>query len=150
VELTTVLYGVLLRDPDGGVRLRWSNAGHLSPLLVLPGGTARYLAEPVDPVIGVLGLALELGLGSGVQGARSEGYAELPPGATLLLYTDGLVESRDDQLESGMDLLARYAADLATVPVGDMCDAIISAMATDAEDDVALLAIRVPGTPEIP
>ena len=119
-----------------GVRvLRWANAGHLPPLLLHADGTVSVLETPPD---------LLLGLVPGVP--RQDHVRELEPGATLLLYTDGLVERRGEDLDDGIerlrhclqDLARRYDDDLAA-----LCDGVLAALLPDAaDDDVALVAVR--------
>ena len=67
----------------------------------------------------------------------------LPPGAALLLYTDGLVERRDVPIESRLDELAAAAA-RAGGDLDALCDGVLAGVLGDAEpvDDVALLAVR--------
>jgi hypothetical protein len=132
-DLATVVCGTIGSSPDGSAYLRWSNAGHLPPLLVSADGSARFLDEVGDLLIGLGGTA-----------PRHEADVELPAGATLLLYTDGLVERRLDQLDSGMGALVDLAVELAAEPVEVICDRLVAALAADAEDDIALLVIRVP------
>ena len=67
----------------------------------------------------------------------------LSPGATVVLYTDGLVEHRDATLDDGFARLLAVAPDLAARPVSELCDEILDRMAPDLTDDIALLALRV-------
>ncbi|MGJ3561903.1 PP2C family protein-serine/threonine phosphatase [Streptomyces sp. INA 01156] len=67
-----------------------------------------------------------------------------PPGSTLLLFTDGLVERRDQDIDTGLAELAEQAARLATAPLEELCDALISRSRQVFDDDVALLALRIP------
>lgn len=68
--------------------------------------------------------------------------------STLLLFTDGLVERRDQDIDTGLDDLAERAARLATAPLEELCDALISRSAQVFDDDVAVLALRTPsGSP---
>jgi serine phosphatase RsbU (regulator of sigma subunit) len=67
----------------------------------------------------------------------------LRPGATVLLYTDGLVEHRDATLDDGLGKLLAVAPDLAARPVSELCDEILVRMAPDLTDDITLLAVRV-------
>jgi serine phosphatase RsbU (regulator of sigma subunit) len=113
-------------------QLRWSNAGHPPPLLVEPDGTARLLDRPSDLLLGV---APDL--------VRHDHAVDLLPGATLVLYTDGLVEHRDATLDDGLDRLLEAATDLALRPVDELCDAIIARLDPELTDDIALLALRV-------
>jgi light-regulated signal transduction histidine kinase (bacteriophytochrome) len=133
--LATVLVGRLTPDPDsGGARLRWCSAGHLPPLVVGPDGAPRALTPPraglllgVDPTV-----------------ARSESEELLEPGSTLLLYTDGLVERRDQVFDDGVARLREELADLRERPVDDVCDEVVARLLPEgAEDDVALVAVRL-------
>ncbi|MFF3914339.1 SpoIIE family protein phosphatase [Streptomyces sp. NPDC001852] len=71
----------------------------------------------------------------------------LPPGATLLLFTDGLVERRDQHIDTGLECLAEQAASLAAAPLDEQCDAVITRSGQVFDDDVAVLALRIPGGP---
>jgi PAS domain S-box-containing protein len=130
-DLATVLYGRLRRTP--GWSLEWSNAGHPPPLLVRPGPEpcAEFLAGPVDPPIGV---------GAPVQ--RRAATNALPAGAAVLLYTDGLVETRGQPIDKGLGRLSAVAAS-AGPDTERLVAAVLDELGTGAEDDVALLAIRV-------
>ncbi|NBE98241.1 GAF domain-containing protein [Nonomuraea sp. KC401] len=120
---------------EGAWRLRWTNAGHPPPLLAERDGPARFL----DEGSGLL-------LGTGLSPDRDDAAVHLPPGAVLLLYTDGLIESPGHSLDEGLDRLARQASSLADRPLGTICDALLANVRpTDNDDDVAMLALRVPG-----
>ncbi|WP_205718679.1 PP2C family protein-serine/threonine phosphatase [Actinomadura sp. WMMA1423] len=126
----TVLYAVLDRA-TGEVRL--SSAGHPPPVIALPDGPA----EPLDMKFDVL-----IGLGEDIP--RRTQTVDLPPGALLCFYTDGLVERRDDSILHGVARLcqATYAGPPEAVGAAVM-SALIGREA--AQDDVALLlARRVP------
>ena len=115
-----------------GVRLlRWANAGHPPPLLVLPDGSARVLAATPDLLLGV-----------GTGGPRADHTVEVPSGATLLLYTDGLVERRDDDLDAGIERLRAAGSVLAGPALPAALDALLAAVGTGGGDDVAVLAVR--------
>jgi light-regulated signal transduction histidine kinase (bacteriophytochrome) len=131
--LATVLVGRLDRA-GSAIRLRWASAGHLPPLLVAPDGTQQLLDGPRP------------GLMLGVDGSvpRPESEAVLDAGSTLLLYTDGLVERRDQLFDDGIELLGRAMAEVHHRPMEQMCDALLRRLLPDgAEDDVALVAVRV-------
>ncbi len=121
--------------PQGHRRLRWSNAGHPSPLLVGPDGHARLLDE--EP---------ELMLGVRPDAERLDHEVELRPGSTVLMYTDGLVEQRSQGLDTGIEALRTHVRDVATLPLEELCDAVL-AMPHLVEDDIVLLAIRDGGSP---
>ncbi|MEZ0165440.1 SpoIIE family protein phosphatase [Kineococcus sp. LSe6-4] len=119
-----------------GVRtLRWVNAGHPPPVLVLADGTARVLRTDPD---------LLLGVGAG---HRTDHVVEVPAGATLLLYTDGLVERRDDDLDAGTEWLRRRAGALAGPDLAAALDELLAEVAHAGGDDVALLAVRLHARP---
>jgi serine phosphatase RsbU (regulator of sigma subunit) len=118
--------------PDRPRVLRWSNAGHPPPVLVGPDGTATLLERPRNLLLGVTPDA-----------PRQHHTVVLPPGTTVVLYTDGLVERRDATLDQGLDRLLAVARDLAGHPVHELCDAILDRLQPDLSDDIALLALRV-------
>lgn len=133
VTLATAVFARVERAA-GGWRLRWTNAGHPPPLLVEPGGRARFLEDGG----GLL-------LGTGLPTSRQDAVADLPLRSTLLLYTDGLIESPGRSLDEGMARLLRYAAALAGRPLNPFCDVLLSGVRPAANiDDVALLALRLP------
>lgn len=133
-DFTTVVYGVLGTAPDGGRRLRWSSAGHPPPLLLHADGRSELLPGRAGTVVGVVVPGLE----------RVDHVHDLPPGSTLLLYTDGLVERRGSSLQHGLERLQRVAAPLARETVEDVCDGVLAALTGRPEDDVAVLAVRIP------
>ncbi|TWD18666.1 stage II sporulation protein E [Streptomyces sp. T12] len=83
-------------------------------------------------------------LGTGTDRPRVDGSTALPPGSTLVLYTDGLVESPAHSIDDGLDRLRRNAAALAHRPVEAFTDELLRrARPADNDDDVALLAVRI-------
>ena len=155
--IVTCVYGVY--DPREE-RLVLSNAGHVPPLLVDP-------APSVEPVPAAAIPARSLGrdephLGGGTTApvpgvtrfdaagpplgtAGPEPYRhvtiDLPAGRLLALYTDGLVESRDSDIEAGVDLLARELRE----PHADLertCEAVLTGIRPTGTDDTALLLLR--------
>lgn len=126
---------------EGPRRLRWSSAGHPPPLLVAADGSATYLPGASDLLLGVAPAT-----------ARRDHEADLPPGSTLLLCTDGLVERRDRPLAAGLEALRRSAAAHAHLELTDLVDALLqelvhadtSARDPRTSDDVAVLAVRLP------
>jgi serine phosphatase RsbU (regulator of sigma subunit) len=118
--------------PDGPRVLRWSNAGHPPPLLISPDGTAHLLERPANLLLGVDPSA-----------PRQHHTIDLPPGAVVVLYTDGLVERRNATLDDGLTRLLAAAPELARRPVDELCDEILDRLEPDLTDDIALLAFRV-------
>ncbi|MGV9993725.1 SpoIIE family protein phosphatase [Streptomyces sp. NPDC003374] len=132
VPLATLVFARLTDDGAGRCELSWTNAGHPPPLLVTRQGTARHLTDGHGILLGVA-----------PERSRPDATAELPPGATLLLYTDGLVESRTHALDDGLERLRRNAALLAHRPLESFVDELLArARPQDNDDDVALLAVR--------
>ncbi|MGW4380429.1 SpoIIE family protein phosphatase [Kitasatospora sp. NPDC004531] len=130
----TLVLGRLTHDPDDGWQWEWTNAGHPPPLLITHDGRAEYLKAPHSVL-----------LGTGVPLTRGRGSVGLPPGCTLLLYTDGLVESRSAGVGPGLDRLRRHAAALAHHTLEALCERLLDEVRPpDNDDDVALLALRVP------
>ncbi|QMU67695.1 SpoIIE family protein phosphatase [Streptacidiphilus sp. P02-A3a] len=120
------------------LRCTFANAGHLPPVLVSPGGEARMLDE------------FQPGLPLGVGGEPFEEFTvDIPDGALLSLYTDGLVESRKHQLEEGLSALRRTLSGPTTRPLENLCDHLLTALDPHhGEDDIALLMARVHALPE--
>src|SRR3954447_15461841 len=83
----------------------------------------------------------------GVQPTVARGDVEvvLPGGSTVLLYTDGLVERRDQVFDDGIEQLRRALAELRERPVEELSDELLARMLPPArtEDDVALVAVRL-------
>ncbi|MFC7904633.1 SpoIIE family protein phosphatase [Streptomyces griseoincarnatus] len=75
---------------------------------------------------------------------RPDATHPLKPGSTLLLYTDGLVETPGSDLGTGLDRLRRHALALAHEPLDTLCGDILAHLPPGSTDDVALLALRVP------
>ncbi|MEV5430122.1 SpoIIE family protein phosphatase [Streptomyces sp. NPDC052701] len=116
-------------------RCTFANAGHLPPVLVEPGESALMLDVPPGMPLGVGGEPFE------------EVEVELPEGALLALYTDGLVESRDHPLDEGLQAFVSALSDPAQ-PLEDVCDHVLATLDTHhGEDDIALLMARVQGLP---
>ncbi|WP_180357702.1 SpoIIE family protein phosphatase [Streptomyces sp. NP160] len=141
VETTaTALVARVERQGDhvalGGALLRWCSAGHLPPVAVEPGGAARVL-----PGRSGLLLGMEQLTGGSV---RTDQVAELAPGATVLLCTDGLVERRGTPLDTGLEQLRAALEDFRDLPLQQLCDAVVRRLLpAHPEDDVALLAVRL-------
>jgi serine phosphatase RsbU (regulator of sigma subunit) len=134
-EIITVVCGIV--DPRFGSFI-FTNAGHLPPLVVRADGTATYLEAPGGPPIGVLG----------EDSVRAEGAAILPPGATVILFTDGLVEDRSRPLSVGLaqlsDVASIHVMDNPEGLLDELCDTIVKTMLDDGPaDDVALLTVRL-------
>ncbi|MEU6081477.1 SpoIIE family protein phosphatase [Streptomyces sp. NPDC047108] len=137
-RMATCLYAVY--DPVAH-RIMVANAGHPPPVLLHLGGRAEVLRVPPGAPIGVGGVdfeAVEL---------------DAPAGATLLLYTDGLVESRMRDVWTGIEQLrekltatARLTGPDHPPPLEPLCDEVLDMLGPgDRDDDIALLAARFDG-----
>ena len=84
------------------------------------------------------------GFGLTAAARRTHHRRELEPGSTLFLYTDGLVESRKRDIDTGIDALLGLLATLHDRPSRDIVDVTVAELATDAPDDVVAFAIRFP------
>jgi CheY-like chemotaxis protein len=118
---------LLLVEPATG-RARLANAGHPPPLLCLDGRT-EYLRDRSA----LLGLASE---------RPPDSPLTIPPGATLVLFTDGLVERRRESIDVGLDALAR-AAERVEPDLEEFCDRLLAEVGpAKPDDDIAVLALR--------
>ncbi|MEV4343192.1 GAF domain-containing SpoIIE family protein phosphatase [Actinoplanes sp. NPDC049596] len=132
-ELATVLLAYLDPAPAGGYLLTWANAGHPAPVVRLPDGRVVTL-EGHDPLLGAVRRA-----------SRRNHTHLLPPGAILLLHTDGLVESRSAGYDEGLAQVRHLLAGHPGGDVGPLADELMRhAEAQAREDDVALLLIASP------
>jgi serine phosphatase RsbU (regulator of sigma subunit) len=122
-------------ERDAGVtRLRWSSAGHPPPMVVDADGTVRVLDEPRPGLL----------LGIDPDRPRVDHVTTLEPGATVVLYTDGLVERRDRPLRTGLDDLRAALGRHAGLALDDLCDTLLAELpGGPGEDDVALVAVRL-------
>jgi serine phosphatase RsbU (regulator of sigma subunit) len=118
----------------GLTRLRWSNAGHPPPIAITPDGEVQLLtAEHVDLLVGV-----------DPDAPRRESQVTLERSSVVLLYTDGLVERRDQDLDHGLARLQETLADLAGRDLDELCDELLARMLpAEPDDDVALVAVRL-------
>lgn len=129
-QMTTVLYIVI--EP-GANQLCLSSAGHLLPLAAAPGLPTVTVDMPVDPPLGTL---------RGVR--RRNQVISLPDQAVLCMFTDGLVERRDQPLVTTLERLRQAVT---AAPPISVCESALFAMLEDQDppDDIALLAMRRTG-----
>ncbi|HEX3960563.1 MAG TPA: SpoIIE family protein phosphatase [Trebonia sp.] len=135
-ECTTVFCAII--DAAAGT-VTYSCAGHPPPILVTAEGDYHLLDRARSLPLGMLPAGWQ----------RSQATAELPPGATLMLYTDGLVERRNQPLDKGIDAAAVTVAERAQDHPDHIADHVMSAMspAVGYDDDVAVLIYRHPPAP---
>jgi PAS domain S-box-containing protein len=128
--IATCLYAV--HDPRTS-RLRVATAGHLPPALVRPGHPPSLLDLPTGAPLGVGGVSFEV--------------TEVPlaPGDVLVMYTDGLVENRDQSLDVGLRELLSLLPE-ADRPLQETCDLLLGTLRRGRDpDDVVLLMARLAG-----
>ncbi|TFI20004.1 SpoIIE family protein phosphatase [Streptomyces sp. 4R-3d] len=129
-QIATCVYAV--HDPNEG-RLVYASAGHLPILVRAEDGTVARAADPTGPPLGTGGWI------------HTSGTIDLAPGSTAVLYTDGLVERRSEDIDEGVASLERALAGAKGSPQV-VCDRLIRAMGVTAEhdDDVAVLVLQHP------
>jgi len=134
-HFATCVYGIY--DAVSGT-CELASAGHLPPLLVRPDGTTELLdISPAPP----------LGVGSGPIQSR---VVEIDDGSLLVLYTDGLVERRTEDIDVGLAKLREiFGPGSAERPLEDLCKATLAGVYADQQrDDIALLIARLRRIPE--
>jgi PAS domain S-box-containing protein len=127
-ELFTVLYAIV--DPRAA-DVTWASGGHLPPLLRIAGGETA-VSERGDGLIGL------------EQVEYTDIRRKLGPGGLLVLYTDGLVERRDESLDQGLARL-EWAAASGPVDPRQLCDHLLDRLLPDEgpHDDVTAVVVRV-------
>ncbi|MFC5633712.1 ATP-binding SpoIIE family protein phosphatase [Streptomyces bullii] len=129
-QIATCVYAV--HDPNEG-RLVYASAGHLPILVRDENGTVLRADEPTGPPLGTGGWM------------HSSGSVPLGPGSTAALYTDGLVERRNEDLDEGIAALERALAGATGTPQV-VCDRLVrsAGVTADHDDDVAVLVLQHP------
>ncbi|MGW7097154.1 ATP-binding SpoIIE family protein phosphatase [Streptomyces sp. NPDC054874] len=129
-QIATCVYAV--HDPNEG-QLVYASAGHLPILVCDEDGTVHRAADPTGPPLGTGGWV------------HTSGTIALPPGSTAVLYTDGLVERRSEDIDEGVASLARALSGAKGSPQV-VCDRLIRSLGVTAEhdDDVAVLVVQHP------
>jgi serine phosphatase RsbU (regulator of sigma subunit) len=127
---TALLARVTTSASGTGVHVEWSNAGHPPPVLIGPDGHAELLMTEPD-----------LLLGFDQETRRHSHELQLDTGATLVLYTDGLVESREASIDIGMTRLVGSLDQSHRLAVERISD-LLMGNAASHEEDIALLVLR--------
>ncbi|MFB7557933.1 ATP-binding SpoIIE family protein phosphatase [Streptomyces brevispora] len=129
-QIATCAYAV--HDPNEG-RLVYSSAGHLPILVRDEDGTVHRAEGPTGPPLGTGGWT------------HTSGTIALPPGSTAVLYTDGLVERRSEDIDEGVAALERALSGAKGAPQV-VCDRLMRSLNITAEhdDDVAVLVVQHP------
>src|SRR6478735_1477563 len=117
----------------GGGRwtLTFANAGHLPPVLIQPNGSTNLVELPPGALIG-----------AGLSTPRETSTVEIEAGTILLMYTDGLIESRDEPIDDSIERLRKAAAELDTVILSTFCRRLTTTVEPDGSDDIACIAVR--------
>ncbi|MGW5698267.1 SpoIIE family protein phosphatase, partial [Streptomyces asiaticus] len=111
-------------------RCTMARAGHPPPALVRPDGSVEFLDLPAGPPLGLGGLPFETA------------EAELAPGSHLVLYTDGLIEDRRREIDTGLEMLRRALSHPGRTP-DQICTEVLDALLpSNPSDDIALIAAR--------
>jgi serine phosphatase RsbU (regulator of sigma subunit) len=133
-QLATCVYGRLL-PVQGGALLRYANAGHLPPVVQRRDGEVEALNGGKSVLIGAPGGASN----------RPDGSALIPRGSTVILYTDGLVEDRETDVDAGVARLCALVADHdPALGVSTLCDRLLDELlAGPRTDDAAVVAVRI-------
>ncbi|WP_149179153.1 SpoIIE family protein phosphatase [Streptomyces sp. TRM49041] len=129
-QIATCVYAV--HDPNEGC-LVYASAGHLPILVRDEDGSIRRADDPTGPPLGTGGWL------------HTSGKIALPPGSTAVLYTDGLVERRGEDIDEGVASLERALAGATGTPQV-VCDRLLRSLGVTAEhdDDVAVLVLQHP------
>ncbi|MCL2423615.1 MAG: serine/threonine-protein phosphatase, partial [Micrococcales bacterium] len=117
---------------DDGWRLDYCRAGHLPPLLRRE-SSVTYLNDGRGPMVGF-----------GQDASRAGATIGLRPGDVVVYYTDGLVEHRGRNMRDGLDVLAQVVRDAAGPDAATIGEEVLSRLARHAEDDIAVVVVRVP------
>lgn len=112
-------------------RLTWSNAGHLPPI-VRRGSQVRSLTASSGSLVGLLA------------GGRVSEEIVLEPGDWVVLYTDGLIERRARPMADGLRALEALVSRSQATTAEDLGQDILAGLGQDAEDDLAVIVLRVP------
>ncbi|GAA2858622.1 hypothetical protein Acy02nite_22520 [Actinoplanes cyaneus] len=122
-----------VRQSWSGYAISFANAGHPPPLLLLPDGRVQVWWIPPEPLLGLP-----------PHQARTTTVRYVPPGSTLVLYTDGLVEDRQQLLDDGVARLAERLRESSAYPGDELCARLLD-VAPRRNDDIALLLVRLTG-----
>ncbi|MER6328737.1 SpoIIE family protein phosphatase [Streptomyces sp. NPDC001034] len=115
--------------------ITYSNAGHPPPVLVHAGGRIELLDQATDPPLGTRPQHVP----------RPQASAQYKPGDTLVLYTDGLIERRDEDIDTGLNRLTGVLAEYSHLGAEQLADTVLARLgvASGGRDDVALIVVRL-------
>ncbi|MBO8191714.1 SpoIIE family protein phosphatase [Streptomyces oryzae] len=115
--------------------ITYSNAGHPPPVLLHPGGSCELLDRATDPPLGARPQHV----------ARPQASLPYRHGDTLVLYTDGLIERRDEDIDVGLGRLTDVLSECGRLGTEQLADTVLARLgvASGARDDIALLVVRL-------
>ncbi|MGW7356852.1 PP2C family protein-serine/threonine phosphatase [Streptomyces sp. NPDC054802] len=131
--LATTVVKVLI-DPRSRLII-YSNAGHPPPVLLRPNGSRQLLDQATDPPLGARPDHVP----------RPQAGLSYSPGDTLVLYTDGLIERRGEDIDAGLTRLTDALAQYSTLPVEQLADTLLAHLGVTggSRDDIALVVVRL-------
>jgi PAS domain S-box-containing protein len=139
VPLATLLYGRLVRPvvPGAAWEFSYANAGHPPPLLRHPDGSVEVLDAAQGVLLGVVEVP-----------TRHSATVQLLPESTLVAFTDGLVERRDDSIDNGIARLVEVLGAAGGAGPDRIVDQLMATLGAERSDDTAVIAVHVPGPPD--
>jgi serine phosphatase RsbU (regulator of sigma subunit) len=131
--LTTTAVNAVIHPGDH--RIAYSSAGHPPPVLLHTDGTCDLLDQATDPPLGA----------HAEHGPRAEAQLPYAPGDTLILYSDGLIERRGEDIDAGLHRLCDAVSHFAQLSPDHLTDATLARFGVSggARDDIALIAVRL-------
>ncbi|WP_432003203.1 PP2C family protein-serine/threonine phosphatase [Streptomyces sioyaensis] len=129
---TTVVQALI---DTAGRHLTYSSAGHPPPVLLHPDGSHELLDQATDPPLGA----------HREQVPRLQAHVPYAPGDTLVLYTDGLIERRDEDIDVSLTRLTDALAPVSRFSPERLADALLARLGVSAgaPDDIALVVVRL-------
>ncbi|MER5792880.1 SpoIIE family protein phosphatase [Streptomyces sp. NPDC001980] len=115
--------------------ITYSSAGHPPPMLIHPDGSCELLDQATDPPLGARPQHVP----------RPQASLPYKPGDTLVLYTDGLIERRDQDIDVGLRQLAHVLGEFAHLATEELADTVLARLgvANGGRDDIALIVVRL-------
>ncbi|PRY16722.1 SpoIIE family protein phosphatase [Kineococcus rhizosphaerae] len=135
-RMASLVFATLQRLEDGEWEMAWSSAGHLPPLL-RRGSSVEVLSEATGTLVG---------LGERPRPTRERA---LSPGDVLVLYTDGLIETRSRPMRDGLEVLVEVLSGSTARDAAGIGEELLAGLGETPEDDTAIVVVRVPAESEL-